>query len=100
MISYFTLVVITSFKVTILVTRPIVNYEKDWLYHLFPFPGLVWSEKEFYFGCDHQGEGNNHYWAIFGMVTNERTNEQTGEPSASLLLTSVRRQSFAKALAT
>ena len=29
------------------------------------------------------------------MVTNERTNEQPGDPSASLLLTSVRRQSFA-----
>ena len=30
------------------------------------------------------------------MVTNERTNErQPGEPSASLLLTSMRRQSFA-----
>ena len=31
------------------------------------------------------------YSAIFGMVTNE----QPGEPRASLLLTSVRRQSFA-----
>ena len=31
------------------------------------------------------------YWAIFGMVTNK----QPGEPRASLLLTSVRRQSFA-----
>ena len=36
------------------------------------------------------------YSAIFGMVTNERPTEQPGEPSASLLLTSVRRQSFAK----
>ena len=38
---------------------------------------------------------NNHfplYWAIFGMVTNKR---QPGGPRASLLLTSVRRQSFA-----
>ena len=35
------------------------------------------------------------YSAIFGMVTNEQPNEQPGEPSASLLLISVRRQSFA-----
>ena len=35
------------------------------------------------------------YWAIFGMVTNKQPNEQLGDPSASLLLTSVRRQSFA-----
>ena len=34
-------------------TRPSVNYAKDWLDHSFPFLGLVWSEKEFYFGCDH-----------------------------------------------
>ena len=34
-------------------TRPSANYAKDWLDHSFPFPGLVWPEKEFYFGCDH-----------------------------------------------
>ena len=34
-------------------TRPSVNYAKDWLDHSFLFPGLVWSEKEFYFGYDH-----------------------------------------------
>ena len=34
-------------------TIPSVNYAKDWLDHLLLFPGLVWSEKEFYFGCDH-----------------------------------------------
>ena len=34
-------------------TRPSVNYAKDWLNHSFLFPGLVWSEKEFHFGCDH-----------------------------------------------
>ena len=34
------------------------------------------------------------YWAIFGMVT-DRPNKQPGDPSASLLLTSMRRQSFA-----
>ena len=38
---------------TIMITRPSVNFAKDWLDHSFPFPGLVWSEKEFYFGCDH-----------------------------------------------
>ena len=35
------------------------------------------------------------YWAIFSMVTNKGTNEQLGDPRASLLVTSVRRQSFA-----
>ena len=35
------------------------------------------------------------YSAIFGMVTNKQPTEQPGDPSASLLLTSVRRQSFA-----
>ena len=35
------------------------------------------------------------YWAVFGMVTNNQPTEQLGEPSASLLLTSMRRQSFA-----
>ena len=56
-----------------------------------PFPGLVWSEKEFHFGCDHEGAVNNHfpvYWAIFRMVTNKQTNKQPDDPSASLLLTS------------
>ena len=38
------------------------------------------------------------YSAIFGMVTNNRTNNQPGDPRASLLLTSVKRQSFAKGL--
>ena len=33
--------------------RPSVNYAKDWLDHSFLSPGLVWSEKEFRFGCDH-----------------------------------------------
>ena len=35
------------------------------------------------------------YSAIFGMVTTKQPTEQPGDPSASLLLTSVRRQSFA-----
>ena len=55
------------------------------------FPGLVWSEKEFHFGRDHEEAVNNHfpeYWAIFGMVTNKQTNDQPGDPRASLLLTS------------
>ena len=33
-------------------TRPSVNCAKDWLDHSFLFPGLIWSEKEFHFGCD------------------------------------------------
>ena len=40
-------------QVMTLMTRPSVNYAKDWLNHSFLFPGLVWSEKEFHFGCDH-----------------------------------------------
>ena len=40
------------------------------------------------------------YSAIFGMVTNNQPNKQPGDPRASLLLTSVRRQSFAKFLWT
>ena len=35
------------------------------------------------------------YSAIFSMVRKEQQNKQPGDPSASLLLTSVRRQSFA-----
>ena len=35
-------------------TRPNVNYAKVWLNHSFLCPGLVWSQKEFHFGCDHQ----------------------------------------------
>jgi len=34
-------------------TRRSVNYAKEWLDHSFLFPGLVQSEKEFYFGYDH-----------------------------------------------
>ena len=45
-----------------------------------------------------QSTFNNHfpvYWAIFGKVTNDQTNKQPGDSCASLLLTTVRRQSFA-----
>ena len=35
------------------------------------------------------------YSAIFVLVTNNQTTNQPGDPRASLLLTSVRRQSFA-----
>ena len=80
------------------IKRPSVNCAKDWLDFSFLSPVLVWSEKQFHFGCDYQGAVNNHfpvYWSIFGMVTNEQTNDQPGDPRASLLVTSVRRQSFA-----
>ena len=56
-------------------TRPNVNYAKDWLNHSFLCPGLVWSQKEFHFGCDHQGAVNNHfpvYWGLFGTVMNNQ----------------------------
>ena len=52
---------------------------------------LVWSGLECVYGCDHYGAVNNHlpvYQAIFGLVTNNRRNEQPGDLSASLLLTS------------
>ena len=55
---------------------------------------LVWKRVSLWMWS--LGGSSNHfpvYWAIFGMVTNKR---QPGDPSASLLLTSVRRQSFAK----
>ena len=70
-------------------TRPSVNYEKDWLDQLFLFSNLVWSGKGFRFGCDHYGVVNNHfpvYLAIFGMVTTD--NRQPGDSSVSLPLTS------------
>ena len=78
-------------------TRPNVNYAKDWLNHSFLCPGLVWSQKEFHFGCDHQGAVNNHfpvYWGLF-RHGDEQPTYQPGDPSASLQC-SVRRQSFAK----
>ena len=70
-------------------TRPNVNYAKDWLNHSFLCPGLVWSQKEFHFGCDHQGAVNNHfpvYWGLF-RHGDEQPSNQLGDPSASLLLT-------------
>ena len=69
-------------------TRPNVNYAKDWLNHSFLCPGLVWSQKEFHFGCDHQGAVNNHfpvYWGLFRHGDEQPTYQ-----------CSVRRQSFAK----
>ena len=54
---------------------------------------LVWKRVSLWMWS--LGGSSNHfpvYWAIFGMVTNKR---QPGDPRASLLLTSVRRQSFA-----
>ena len=48
-------------------TRPSVDYAKDWLYQLFPFPDLVWPGKGFHLGCEHYGAVNNYfpvYWAI------------------------------------
>ena len=38
-----------------------VNYAKDWLDQLFPFPGIVRSGKGFHLGCDHYGAVNNHF---------------------------------------
>ena len=77
------------------ITRPGVNYAKDWLGH--PFLFLVWSGKGFHFECDHLGAVNNHfpvYWAIFGMVTTNK------HPNNQVILVQacpwpVRRQSFA-----
>ena len=57
-------------------TGPSVSQAKDWLDQLFLSPGL---EKGFTYVCGRYGAVNNHfpvYWAIFGMVTNERTNNQ------------------------
>ena len=62
-----------------------VNYAKDWLDQLFLIPGL---EKGIIHGCDHYGAVNNHfpvYWAIFGVVTPNRTNQQLDDSRAILL---------------
>ena len=40
------------------------------------------------------------YWAIFGMVISNQTNEQPGDPSASLLLTSEKAVFCCKSLET
>ena len=48
------LTITTEFSILILSKRrPSVNYAKDCLDKLFPFPGLVWPEKLFHLGCDH-----------------------------------------------
>ena len=38
-----------------------VNYAKDLLDQLFPFPGIVLSGIGFHLGCDHYGAVNNHF---------------------------------------
>ena len=55
---------------------------------------MVW--KGFHLGCDYYGAVKNRILCIshFQHGINQQ-NEQPGDPSASLLLTSVRRQSFA-----
>ena len=59
---------------------PVSNIQKTGLTNNSSF--LVWSglEKGFNYECDHYGAVNNHfpvYWAIFGMMTTEQTNNQT-----------------------
>ena len=52
-------------------------------------------EKCITYGCGHFNNDFPVNQAFFGMLTTKRTTKQPGDPSASLLLTSVRRQSFA-----
>ena len=78
-------------------TWPSVNYAKDWLDH--SFLSLVLSSLEKSFTLDVITRGSQHpFSCVLGHFRHgdERTNNQPGDPSASLLLTSVRRQSFAK----
>ena len=42
-----------------------VNYAKDLLDQLFPFPGIVLSGKGFHLGCDHYGAVKNHFLVYF-----------------------------------
>ena len=69
-------------------TRPRVNYAKDWLDHLFLFPGLVWSVKGFHMNVIKGWQSTTSYEAFFCMVTNGQTKTQPVDPRVSLLLTS------------
>ena len=62
-----------------------------WAIHSF-FLVLSGLKKSFTLDVITRGQSTTIYvyWAIFRMVTNERTNKQPDDPSASLLLTSVR----------
>ena len=53
-------------------TRPSVNYAKDWLDQSFLFPGLVESEKGFTLDVITRGLFPV-YLAIFSMVINKST---------------------------
>ena len=80
-----------------MVTRPSVNYAKDWLDHSFLFlswPCLVWK-KSFTLYVITRGQSTTTFLYIGPFSAWWQPNNQPGDPSASLLLTSVRRQSFA-----
>ena len=55
------------------ITRPSVNYAKDWLDHSFHFPGLVWSEKEFLW----MGQSTTIFLCIRPFLAWWQTNERT-----------------------
>ena len=82
-------------------TRPSVNYTKDWLGHWsiirHSWSGLVWKKVSPYMYVITRGS-QHPLSCVLGHFQHgdKQTNEQPGDPRASLLLTSVRRQSFAK----
>ena len=43
------------------ITRPSVNYAKDWLDQFFPIPGLVLKRVHITCGCDHYMSLKNHF---------------------------------------
>ena len=77
----------------IIITRPSVNYAKDWLDHSFLFPGL---KKSFTLDVITRWQSTSIFlcikpfsaWWWTNEQTNKRTNEQLGDPRASLLLSS------------
>ena len=79
-------------------TRSSVHYAKDRLDHSFLFPGLD-LEKDFILGVITRGQWTTIFLCIGPFSVwwqpNEGTTKQPGDSSASLLLTTVRRQSFA-----
>ena len=71
--------------------RHSVNYAKDWLDHLFLFPGLFWSVKGFHMNLIKGWQSTTIFllWGLFFcMVTNGQTKTQPVDPRVSLLLTS------------
>ena len=59
-------------------TRPSVNYAKDWLDHSFLFPGLVWFEKRVLFWIWSLGGSQQPFFCVLGHFRHghEQTNNR------------------------